>query len=126
MAKCKHCKKVLADYHCSKCKILLNIKKCPIYVNHCKKCDICIYSQKNKNYHCNKCNNCHESHVECEKLNSNCPICLENVKNASPHSTGATVINNTFKLNCCGNIMHTGCFFNTNFETCPFCRKNIT
>ena len=123
---CKFCHKVLGDYYCGKCKILLNIKNCSIYINHCDKCNACIHSScKNKNYHCKKCNKCHNDKIDCSQINNSCPICLENIISASPHSKGITFRNRLFKLPCCKNIIHTGCLINNKCKTCPFCRKNI-
>lgn len=123
--KCIHCNKVLAKYYCKKCNLLLN-NDSNLFLKHCNLCNLCIYSIDNKNHHCKKCNTCHSSDIKCSQVNDNCPYCLENIFNSSPNCKNVTYKNHLKKLNCCGNFVHTGCFKNSNSNTCPLCRKNIT
>ena len=114
--KCKKCGIIFGEYYCSICNFYdKNVKD----YFHCDKCGICRINKKNA-YHCDKCKICVlDKNHNCvvKDINSNCPICLEDLFNSRKNI-------NFLK---CGHIFHTDCFANyckSNYK-CPICKKSI-
>jgi RING finger/CHY zinc finger protein 1 len=122
---CKKCNFIFGDYICYICKFIDNTNKTNYY--HCYKCGICRRGNREDYKHCDVCNGCFpESHFneknkknKCSenKLNNNCPICLEDL---------FTSIINPTQLNC-GHMIHITCLQNLTktSEKCPLCQKTI-
>lgn len=119
---CKYCENVFAKYYCKSCNLFENNPKKKIY--HCDGCGICRIGIKEDYFHCNKCKAClnisAKANHKCndDGLNSNCPVCLENLFYSRESS---------YPLSCCQNWIHVSCFrkYVKNFVNCPFCSKSI-
>lgn len=74
---------------------------------HCDKCKMCRIGKAEENFHCDVCDVCMPNTLlnnhKCleKKTESNCPICLENLKTSTAF---------WFQLERCGHCIHEKCF----------------
>lgn len=106
--KCQSCEIPFARFYCPLCKLLSNE-----ILYHCEYCDKCSYKKWYK--HCNKCGCClPHNHICIEnKLDNDCAICLEKLKNGKKN----IVLE-------CGHVLHKMCFNKLIANKCPICNKS--
>jgi RING finger/CHY zinc finger protein 1 len=114
---CSTCETLFSRYHCDTCKIYSDSD-----AFHCEKCDMCIIGNEYEYKHCNTCNCCieinkYEDH-KCmiNRLDSNCPICLDDQKS-----------DKKIVILKCGHSLHEECkneLFLITYK-CPMCFKTV-
>tara|TARA_X000000368_G_C22892898_1_gene650479 strand:- start:39 stop:920 length:882 start_codon:yes stop_codon:yes gene_type:complete len=118
---CVNCNIEFANYMCFECGLYETLKDNSIY--HCDKCKICRKGKKEDFVHCDKCNGCIskesiDTHI-CisDSINSDCPICLENIFYSRKPIMSIK----------CGHYIHKECFMEhiKSSYKCPLCLISV-
>lgn len=118
---CRSCGKTMAHYFCRDCNLWDDDPEKRIF--HCELCGICRKGRREDFVHCDKCRGCISASFfpehKCRDgaLESNCPICNENL-------FGTTEPIHFMK---CGHAIHFWCFqdYTKNSYQCPICLKSV-
>ncbi len=91
--KCEGCGLEFGKYFCSKCNLFDNDVTKQQF--HCEACGICRKGGRENFFHCPTCNCCLPTHLKGEHkcipnlLNSDCPICMQDMLNSTEVSRRA-------------------------------------
>lgn len=120
----KACKRSVAKYFCSVCKIYENNPAKNLY--HCHSCNVCRLGKGLgvDFFHCMKCNQCMSMKYQTRghkcvpnAMESDCPVCFEYLFTSMSR----------IKYLKCGHLMHASCYsvYSKNRISCPVCSKSL-